>query len=120
MDQSEGRENISDLVKINGTATTLTLTAGGKLQWLEGGSNRCLTVEQEVLGFSTEGSRIKIRALVEKGGGICCIGGREIPVRKSFVFEPLSEASLQLWSQKLRDYIDSLGNKTMYLIILYI
>lgn len=31
------------------------------------------------------------------------------PVRKDYVFEPLSEDSLRLWCEKLREYIDSLG-----------
>ena len=100
---------VSDRVIINGSETLLTLTADGKLRMRERGQ-RCLTVEKEVLGFVTEGSKIRIRAVVEGGGaGICCVASKGALVRKDFVFQPLSNDSLNLWSQKLRQYIDSLG-----------
>ena len=103
-----GNPVLSDRVLVNGTVTEATLASDGGLRWSEGGSLRRLEVAREVLGFSAEGSRIKIRAAVESGG-IYCVGGREAPVRKTFVFEPLSEDSLKLWCQKLQGYIDSLG-----------
>ena len=100
---------VSDRVIINGSETPLTLTADGKLRMWERGQ-RCLTVEKEVLGFVTEGSKIRIRAVVEGGGaGICCVASKGALVRKDFVFQPLSNDSLNLWSQKLRQYVDSLG-----------
>ncbi|TYH47813.1 hypothetical protein ES332_D10G025000v1 [Gossypium tomentosum] len=115
MDQGGQLDNLSpilsDQVLVNGTAVPLTLTGDGKLRFL-GQRQRCLTVEKEVLGFAVEeGSRIRIKAVVEEREGICCCGNRGDLVRESFVFEPLSEDSLALWSQKLRDYIDSLETK---------
>lgn len=108
--QGEVREIMSDLVKINGVDTTLTLTFAGKLQWNDGQRDRCLTVEKQVLGFSTVGSKLFVKTVVDTSG-VCCVGGgNNGPTRKTFVFEPLSEGSLQLWSHKLRQYIDSLGN----------
>ncbi|KAL6990981.1 Sphingosine kinase 1 [Sarracenia purpurea var. burkii] len=118
MDQSGGGEPVlSDRVLVNGIVTTVTLTAGGLLRWTEGGSHRCLAVEKEVLGFSTEGSRIKIRAIVEIGGA-CCVASIGTPMRKTFVFEPLSEELLRLWCQKLQGYIDSLGRpKRLFIFV---
>ena len=114
MDQGGQPENLSpmlsDRVLVNGTVIPLTFTGDGKLRWT-GKGQRCLTVEKEVLGFALEGSRIRVKAVVGKRDGICCFGKRGDLVRHSFVFEPLSEDSLRLWSQKLRDYIDSLGAK---------
>ncbi|KAG4124129.1 hypothetical protein ERO13_D10G021400v2 [Gossypium hirsutum] len=115
MDQGGQLDNLSpilsDQVLVNGTAVPLTLTGDGKLRFL-GQRQRCLTVEKEVLGFAVEeGSRIRIKAVMEEREGICCCGNRGDLVRESFVFEPLSEDSLALWSQKLRDYIDSLETK---------
>nr|XP_023900602.1 sphingosine kinase 1 isoform X2 [Quercus suber] len=99
---------VSDRVIINGSEAPLTLTADGKLRMRERGQ-RCLTVEKEVLGFVAEGSKIRIRAVVEGGGaGICCVASKGALARKDFVFQPLSNDSLNLWSQKLRQYIDSL------------
>ncbi|TYG48552.1 hypothetical protein ES288_D10G024600v1 [Gossypium darwinii] len=122
MDQGGQLDNLSpilsDQVLVNGTAVPLTLTGDGKLRFL-GQRQRCLTVEKEVLGFAVEeGSRIRIKAVVEEREGICCCGNRGDLVRESFVFEPLSEDSLALWSQKLRDYIDSLGRPKRLLIFL--
>lgn len=100
---------LSDRVLINGTVTPVTLFADGVLRWSERGQ-RSLIVEKEVLGFAAEGPKIRIRALVEDGDGICCVASRGAVVRKEFVFKPLSEDSHRLWCQKLREHIDSLGN----------
>ncbi|XP_050290569.1 sphingosine kinase 1-like [Quercus robur] len=109
---------VSDRVIINGSETPLTLTADGKLRMWERGQ-RCLTVKKEVLGFVTEGSKIRIRAVVKGGGaGICCVASKGALVRKDFVFQPLSNDSLNLWSQKLRQYIDSLGKYLNFLILI--
>ncbi|XWS15670.1 hypothetical protein CRYUN_Cryun34aG0021800 [Craigia yunnanensis] len=116
-DQPESLSSIlSDRVLFNGTVIPLTFTGDGKFRWT-GKGQRCLTVEKEVLGFCLEGSRIRVKAVVEKRDGICCLGNRGDLVRQSFVFEPLSEDSLTLWSQKLHDYIDSLGRPKRLLIL---
>lgn len=96
---------ISDTLKVNGIETVVCFTAGGRLRW----SNRCLSVEKEVLGFSADDSKMKIKALIEGKAGICCGSGKGDLVRKSFSFEPLFEHQLPLWTQKLQQYIDSLG-----------
>lgn len=112
MDQGGQPENLSpilsDRVLVNGTVIPLTFTGDGKLRW-KGKGLGCLNLEKEVLGFSLEGSGIRVKTVVEKRDGICCLGNRGDLVRQSFVFEPLSDDSLMLWSQKLRAYIDSLG-----------
>lgn len=107
MDQSGGAPEplLSDRVKINGVVTLMILTADGQLRW----SDRSLVVEEEVLGFAVEGSKIKIRAIVDTGARICCGGSKGSLGRKSFTFEPLSDDLLRLWCEKLQNYLDSLG-----------
>ncbi|KAF5475600.1 hypothetical protein F2P56_007392 [Juglans regia] len=117
MDQPESLPILSDRVLVNGGVTPLTLTADGRLRWTER-SQRSLKVEKEVLGFSAEGPKIRIRAIVEGGGGIFCIGSARNLVRKDFVFQPLSEDSLVLWCQRLREYIDSLGRPKHLFVLL--
>lgn len=114
MDRTEaaGAPVISDQVKVDGVVETLTLTSTGKLEW----KDRCLVVEKEVLGFVAEGPKVRIHAIVEAGSGICCGGGKDSLVRKSFVFEPLSEDSLKVLCQKLQEYIDSLGRPKRLLV----
>lgn len=111
-----GETVLSDRVRINDVATLVTLTAGGQLRW----SGRCLEIEKEVLGFSVEGSRIKIRAVVESEAGICCCENKIALLRKTFTFEPFSDESLRLWSQKLQELIDSLGKNHHFLNYLFI
>lgn len=120
MDQPDTSQRpiFSDRVTVNGAVTPLTLSADGVIRWSEGGQ-RCLTVEKEVLGFSTDGPKIKIRALVDTGDRICCSGRRGALVRKHFVFEFFSEDSQRLFCQKLREYIDSLGNIYMYIYLAF-
>ncbi|KAK8524424.1 hypothetical protein V6N13_015446 [Hibiscus sabdariffa] len=119
MDQSGQPDNLSpilsDQVLLNGEAVLLTFTGDGELRFT-GQSQRCLTVEKEVLGFALEGSRIRVKAVVEKRDGICCFGNSGDLARQSFVFEYQSQDSLTIWSQKLRDYIDSLGRPKRLLI----
>lgn len=108
-DSSRPKPVVSDRVLINGTVTPVTFFADGVLRWTEIGQ-RSLIVEKEVLGFKVEGPKIRIRALVDGGDGICCVGSRVRAVaRKDLVFEPLSEDSQRLWCQKLLEFIESLG-----------
>ncbi|KAJ4833902.1 Sphingosine kinase 1 [Turnera subulata] len=100
---------VSDRVRINGAVTVLTLTADGKLRWTGGEGQRDLTLEKEVLGFAIEGAKIRVKTVVEKGGGICCVGSAGTLVRKDFVFEPLNRDAQVLWCRCLRDSLDSLG-----------
>ncbi|KAI3498846.1 hypothetical protein L1887_34632 [Cichorium endivia] len=115
----EQQHLLSDDVFINGGKTSLTLSVDGILQWLDGGLfPRCLSVEKEVLGFSKEGRLITIRALVQTGDDRFCFGssGRESLVRKSFVFEAVTEESLRNLCEKIQRYIDSLGRPKKLLI----
>lgn len=101
---------LSERVRVNGVETPVTFAVEeGKLRWTE----NCLSIEKEVLGFTVEGTKIKIRVVKEdEGGGIICCGGNTgVKVRRRrFDFEMLSEDSLRIWSQKLQEFIDSLGN----------
>lgn len=109
MDQQEIQLLISDRFPINGTLASVNFFDDGKIRWSDGHADWCLVVEKDVLGFALEGSRIRIRAIVENGGGFCCVGSSGKLVRKDFVFEVASADSHRLWCQKLREYIDSLG-----------
>ncbi|KAL3519654.1 hypothetical protein ACH5RR_017803 [Cinchona calisaya] len=115
MDQGGAAESLlSDRVKINGVVKPLILTADGQFRWSDG----CLAVEKQVLGFSVEGSKIKVRAIVDTGAGICCAGSEVALVRKSFTFQPLSDDLLSLWCEKLQNYLDSLGRpKRLFVIV---
>ncbi|KAF8413970.1 hypothetical protein HHK36_001967 [Tetracentron sinense] len=118
MEQCEGETlTIFEHVRVNGALTLVTLSVDGTIRWTES-SERCLTVEEEVLGFSVEGSRIMIRAFVERESGGCCVGSRRIRVRKDFVFESSSEESLRLWCLKLQESIDSLDRpKRLFIFV---
>lgn len=115
MDPENLSSFISDRVLVYGKVVPLTLTRDGKLRWNHD-DRRCLNVEKEALGFTFEGSRIRVNVVVEKRDRILCFANMGGIGRQSFVFEPLSEESLTLWSQKLRDYIDSLGRPKRLLI----
>ncbi|CAI9087604.1 OLC1v1021712C2 [Oldenlandia corymbosa var. corymbosa] len=105
---------ISDRVIINGVVKPMTLSAEGQLRW----SDRSLDVEKEVLGFAVEGSKIKIRSVVETSAGFCCGDSRGSLTRKSFNFEPSSLDSLRVWCEKLQQYIDSLGRpKRLFVLV---
>ncbi|PIN10829.1 Sphingosine kinase, involved in sphingolipid metabolism [Handroanthus impetiginosus] len=114
-DHMETEESIlSDQVRANGDVTTATLSAGGQLRW----AGRRLEMEKEVLGFSVEGSKIKIRAVVEAAGGTCCFSGKSNLIRKTFTLEFLSHDSLCRWTQKLQEYLDSLGRpKRLFIFV---
>ncbi|KAG7033898.1 Sphingosine kinase 1, partial [Cucurbita argyrosperma subsp. argyrosperma] len=110
MDQSGDSKPILNhrVLLPDGSVTPMILTADGCLRWLEEGQ-RSLSVDKEVLGFSTDGPNIRIKALVEDLGGLLCFGSSGGLVRKEFVFQPLSEESRALWCLKLRECVDLLG-----------
>lgn len=111
MDQSGDSDFILNhrVLLPDGTVTPMILTTDGWLQWSEK-SQRRLSVDKEVLGFSMDGPKIRIKALVEDHGGLRCFGSSGALVRKEFVFQPLSEESRALWCLKLRECIDLIGN----------
>ncbi|KAI3456329.1 hypothetical protein Pfo_012992 [Paulownia fortunei] len=105
---------VSDQVRANGHVTMATLSSGGELRW----ADRRLDMEKQVLGFSVEGFKIKIRAVVEATAGICCSSGKPTLIRKTFTLELLSNDSLRLWTQKLQEYLDSLGRpKRLFIFV---
>ncbi|KAB1221898.1 Sphingosine kinase 1 [Morella rubra] len=109
LDPETSQPIVSERVLVNGNETQLTLTGDGFLRWKDGGQ-RCLIVEKEVLGFAADGPKIRIRTIVNvRECGIWCIEGSVALVRKDFVFQPLSEDSLRLWCENLRECIGSLG-----------
>ncbi|GMN50902.1 hypothetical protein TIFTF001_020067 [Ficus carica] len=121
MDQTEPEPSqglvFSDRVTVNGDYTPLTLSDDGVIRWPEG-AQRCLNVEKEVLGFATDGLKIKIRTLVESGDGIACFGSRGALVRKTFAFHFSSQDSQSLFCLKLRECIDSLGRpKRLFVLV---
>lgn len=103
---------LSDQVRTDRCTTTATLCADGQLRW----EDRRVDIEKQVLGFSVEGLKIKIRAVVEAEAGICCSGSKSALIRKTFTLELLSNDSLRIWSEKLQEYLDSLGNFFKFLI----
>ncbi|KAJ0682166.1 putative sphingosine kinase [Helianthus annuus] len=100
---------VSDEVSVNGFKTSLTLTTDGILRWSDRGPHlRQLSVEKEVVGFSTSGRLITVRALV----------GQRSLVRKKFVFEPVSDDSLRNLCDKIQGYIHSLGRpKKLFIFV---
>ncbi|KAA0052712.1 hypothetical protein IC582_017926 [Cucumis melo] len=119
MDQSEDSDSILNhrVLLPDGTVTPMILTTDGWLQWSEK-SQRRLSIDKEVLGFSMDGPKIRIKALVEDRGGLRCFGNSGALVRKEFVFQPLSEESRALWCLKLRECIDLLGRpKKLFVLV---
>ncbi|CAN8325504.1 unnamed protein product [Cochlearia groenlandica] len=108
-DQASSPALISDQVLLNGVETTLTLTSHGELRWTESGRRKS-AAEKEILSFVAEGNKIRVKTVVERGGGICCgeSGGGD-HARKDLVFEPLSDESRKLWCDKIHQHLESLG-----------
>ncbi|KAJ0080845.1 hypothetical protein Patl1_10348 [Pistacia atlantica] len=73
-------EKLSDCVLINGTVVCFRLTADGKFLWTEGFQ------QKEILRFTVDSNKIKIRAIIEKEDGIYRGGRSDGLVRKDFVF----------------------------------
>uniref|UniRef100_A0A803LPM9 DAGKc domain-containing protein n=1 Tax=Chenopodium quinoa TaxID=63459 RepID=A0A803LPM9_CHEQI len=116
MDKSEAEIpfKISERITLNGTLIPLTFNSDVILRWVDGGDEKSLSLEKEVLGVSMEDSRIILKCAVKSsgsGGGILCCSPTEGLVRKSLVLEASSQEYLQLWFQKLREFLDSLETK---------
>ncbi|XP_051125379.1 sphingosine kinase 1-like [Andrographis paniculata] len=100
-----GEYILSEQVRADGEVTTASLSTAGELRW----SGRRLDVEKEVLGFSVDGYKIKIRAAVRDESGVCCFGVEDALIRKTYVLELFSDESLRTWTESFQKYLDSLG-----------
>ncbi|KAL2244832.1 UNVERIFIED_CONTAM: Sphingosine kinase 1 [Sesamum indicum] len=110
----ETGELLSDQVRVNGRITTATFSAGGQLTW----PGRRLEMGKQVLGFSVEGFKIKIRVIVEASPGLCCFSCKTTLVRKTFTLEFLSDDCLRVWTQKFQEYLESLGRpKRLFIFV---
>nr|XP_043609865.1 sphingosine kinase 2-like [Erigeron canadensis] len=105
-------------VLVNGYKTALTLSTDGILRWNDNRNVlRCLSVEKEVVGVSTAGEQIIIKSFVENAG--FCFGSfKPSLIRKSFVFEAVSDDSISNLCDKIQGYIDSLGRpKKLFIFV---
>ncbi|KAL0911248.1 hypothetical protein M5K25_019373 [Dendrobium thyrsiflorum] len=107
----------TEMIRVNGLQAEATLSAGGELQWrLDGSGEQSLAIESEVLGFSSEGREITVRGYVnEPRSGEGELGKR---VRKDFVLVMPTEVVAESWSDRIRDFINSLGRPKRVFIIL--
>ncbi|KAG9452754.1 hypothetical protein H6P81_005658 [Aristolochia fimbriata] len=113
------QQTLKDPVKYEGKQSELSLSPDGMLRWTAPcGGERCLVIENEVLGFAGEGAQLTVRAYVEKGVGFFCGAGRRHRERKDYVFEMSSEDSRRNWSGKLKEHIDLLGRpKRLFVVV---
>ncbi|KAJ6827342.1 sphingosine kinase 1-like isoform X1 [Iris pallida] len=118
-------------IQINGSPAEATLTADGRLTWRVEGepAERSLDLETEALGLGIEQERkIRVRAFVDDlgvassaasaaaaGGGRGSTGKR---TRKDFMLEMPTEESVSIWSERLKNCIDSFGRPKRLFIIL--
>ncbi|PKU80901.1 Sphingosine kinase 1 [Dendrobium catenatum] len=107
----------TEMIRVNGLQAEVTLSAGGELQWrLDGSGEQSLAIESDVLGFSSEGREITLRGYVnEPRSGDGELGKR---VRKDFVLVMPTEVLAESWSDRIRDFINSLGRPKRVFIIL--
>ncbi|EPS68311.1 d-erythro-sphingosine kinase, partial [Genlisea aurea] len=102
-------------IRFNGDVTTATFSADGQLSW----PGHRLLIEKQVLGFSIQGLKIHVRAVVESATATCfsCCAKSKL-IRKTFTLQTLSDDSLDVWVQKLRGYLDSLGRpKRLFVLV---
>ncbi|KAL5987016.1 hypothetical protein ACLOJK_041879 [Asimina triloba] len=109
---AEKGEEAKTAIRINGTLTEASFFSDGKLEWkTETGSSRCLNVESEVLGVSSEGSGIRVRAFVERESRVRFFGSRRDRRNEDYLLEPFKEESKRVWLEKLTEYMSSLETK---------
>ncbi|GJN17475.1 hypothetical protein PR202_gb04543 [Eleusine coracana subsp. coracana] len=117
----EGRHAVAAAVnvRVDGAPAEATLD-GGELRWRRAGTERALSLEDEVLGVEARGKGIVVRAFVASGAakarscvGVAGAGGRGTRRRrKDFVFEMADgegPAAAAAWAEELRARLDSFG-----------
>jgi sphingosine kinase len=101
-------------VRVDGAPAEATL-GGGELRWRRAGTERALSLEDEVLGVEARGEEVVVRAFVVPAAAAksrSCVGGAVTKrCRKEFVFEmaDVGEGASAAWAEKLRAYLDSFG-----------
>ncbi|XP_020599286.1 sphingosine kinase 2-like [Phalaenopsis equestris] len=114
---------MNERIQINGLPAEARLSVGGDLRWrVDGGTGQgeqSLTVESSVLGFTAKGKEIIVRVFMgQLNGPFCWFGNLVKRVMKNFVLEMPSEVVANIWSERLRKYIDSLGRPKRLFIIM--
>ncbi|KAM0952421.1 putative sphingosine kinase [Dioscorea sansibarensis] len=110
---------LTERIQVDGAPAEAVLDHGaGELRWRSGDDDRRLFVESEMLGIEMKGMMITIRAFVDAPER-CCFGsssGRR--VRRDFLLEMPSETSAMMWTERLKDCIDSLGRpKRLFIVV---
>ncbi|KAG9149691.1 hypothetical protein Leryth_012414 [Lithospermum erythrorhizon] len=105
MEEASSEAVVSSRVKVNGVEVTATLSPGGRLNF----PGWSLAIDKEILSFTTQASKIIIKALIEKGAGITCGVSSQGHVRKTFVFDHVTKEAHEIWTRRLHHFIVSLG-----------
>ncbi|KAH7662344.1 Sphinganine kinase protein [Dioscorea alata] len=110
---------LTERIQVDGDPVEAVLDHGtGELRWRSGDDDRRLFVESEMLGIKMKGMIITIRAFVDAPER-CCFGSSSGKrVRRDFQLEMPSETSAMMWTERLKDCIDSLGRpKRLFIIV---
>ncbi|KAJ0966014.1 hypothetical protein J5N97_027152 [Dioscorea zingiberensis] len=113
---------LREMIRVDGATADVSFDVSrGELRWRStAGGDRCLTIESEVLGFETDGVKIKVRAFLgalNLKGASCGDQSCGKRARKDFVLEMPSVQCAMLWREKLDDRINSFGRPRRLFII---
>lgn len=101
---------LTERIQVDGDPVEAVLDHGtGELRWRSGDDDRRLFVESEMLGIEMKGMIITIRAFVDAPERCCFVSSSGRRVRRDFLLEMPSETSAMIWTERLKDCIDSLG-----------
>eukprot|EP01018_Ginkgo_biloba_P022428 Gb_00257 [translate_table: standard] len=108
---------INEDLHLDGLNVTATLSSAGLIHW-SGAKSGSLVIHDDVLGFSREGSNIKLHAFKkQESNGWCGVSPGQ-RVRRDFCLSPGTEESCSNWCQCIRRCLDTLGRPKRLIVFL--
>ncbi|XP_057828685.2 sphingosine kinase 2 isoform X1 [Cryptomeria japonica] len=123
MEAAKGGEEkellISEEVQLNGVDVTVSLSSQGLIRWSGGSTSGCLSVENDLLGFSRENESLKLHGFMKhEATGLCWVSRPGHRVLKELRLKTNSEESLNNWCFCIQRCLDALDRPKRLLVLL--
>lgn len=108
---------ISEDLQLNGLHVTVTLYQGGLIRWT-GAASGSLIIENDLLGFSREGSTIKLHCFTKREADGWCGVSSGNRVLKDVYLCPKNQETFSNWCESIQTCLDNLERPKRLLVLL--
>lgn len=108
---------MSEDLQLNGLHVTVTLFRGGLIRWT-GATSGSLIIENDLLGFSREGSSIRLHCFTKREADGWCGVSSGNRVLKDVCLCPKNQENFSNWCESIQTCLDALERPKRFLVLL--